>query len=155
MSCRAEKLRCYQKSWSKFWIDLSGFSCFWQVLHIFFSGRAEDKRCPLPAVAQRNQTHYATIGQPRSHPDFDARKLSEAQGWLSAFLISNRGVDNSRANKFQASHVETAFRRLHLCAAGVDGLNKRWLTPAATLMLHEIFSALRFSLRFTLLVVVL
>ena len=134
MSCRAEKLRCYQKSWSKFWIDLSGFSCFWQVLHIFFSGRAEDKRCPLPAVAQRNQTHYATIGQPRSHPDFHWRKLSEAQDWPSAFLNSNWGVDHSRADKFQASHVKTAFRRLHLCAAGVDGLNKRLLMPTATLI---------------------
>ena len=25
---RAEKLRCCQKSWSRFWIDLTGFSCF-------------------------------------------------------------------------------------------------------------------------------
>ena len=129
---RAEKMRCCQKSWARFWIDLSGFSCFWQVLHIVFSGRAKDQRCPLPAAAQRDQ--YATIGQPRSHPDFDRRKLLEAQDWLSAFLNSNRGVDHSRADKFQASHVKTAFRRLHLCAAGVDGLNKRLLMPTATLI---------------------
>ena len=101
-----------------------------------FGGRAKNQRCALSAAAQREQ--YASTGQPRSHPDFVGGKLTEAQVWFSAFLSSNRGVNFQSGNKFQASHVKAAERRLHLCAAGVDGLNERWLLPAATLMLHGI-----------------
>ena len=132
---RAEKQRRWQKSFARFWVALKGFSSIWEVLNMF-GGKAKNQRCPLSAAVQREQ--YASTGQPRSHPDFDRGKLAEAQEWLSEFLSSNRGVDHQDGSKFQASHVKAAYRRLHLCAASVDGLNKRWLLPAATLMLHEI-----------------
>ena len=96
-------------------------------------------------MAQRDQ--YATIGQPRFHPDFDRDRLAEAQEWLSNFLSSNRGVDSSGGSKFQASHVKASYQRLHLCAAGVDGLNKRWLLPAATLLLQLSFRSFMLRVR--------
>ena len=47
----AEKQRCWHKSWARFWIDLTGFHSFWDILNIF-AGRSKFQRCPLSAAAQ-------------------------------------------------------------------------------------------------------
>ena len=134
---RAEKRRCWQKSWTRFWINISGGD-FWQFLNIF-SGRTKP-RCPLSAAAQRGQ--YAGIGQPRSNPEFDQHKLAEAQDSLtrrgvntSAGVSIRRPPSITRQGSFPDAPLLS--RLLHLCAAGVNGLKKICFLPAETLMLHE------------------
>ena len=59
---------------------------------------------------------------------------------MAAFLREGRGIVDPVEPVFSETEVDAAYRRLNECAAGVDGLTKRLLQPAAKLLLHEISS---------------